>query len=53
MPYTITFTSLAGTHGAPLAEAVQNQHGEIKFRASAQEGESGVEMLRLFGERRG
>jgi len=38
--------------GKPLRsfEALQSQYGELKFIASAQEGEFGVEMLRLLAK---
>ena len=61
MLYTIVFGSgdtrtLSATDATTarealaIAEAVQSQYGEIKFIASAQEGEFGVEMLRLLAK---
>jgi hypothetical protein len=61
MLYTIVFTSrharaLAATNATTarealaIVEALRSQHGEIKFIASAQEGEFGVEMLRLLAK---
>ena len=61
MLYTIVFANRgalalsatdATTAGEALAiaEALQSQDGEIKFIASPQEGEFGVEMLRLLAK---
>ena len=36
-----------------IAEALQRQHREIKFITSPQEGEFGVEMLRLLAKEEG
>ena len=33
-----------------ITEALQSQHGEIRFITSAKEGEFGVEMLRLLAK---
>jgi hypothetical protein len=64
MRYTIVFTSrdaraLSSTDATTarealaIAEALQSQHGEIKFITSPQEGEFGVEMLRLLAKEEG
>jgi hypothetical protein len=61
MPYTIVFVTRnthdvsaahATTAGEALAitEALQNQNGKIRFIRSPQEGEFGVEMLRLLAK---
>jgi hypothetical protein len=36
-----------------ITEALQSQHGEIKYISSSQEGEFGVEMLRLLAKEEG
>jgi hypothetical protein len=36
-----------------IAEAIQGRHGEIKFVRSPQEGDFGVEMLRLLAKEEG
>ena len=61
MLYTIVFATgnacaLSATNATTarqalaITEAVQSQHGEIRFITSAQEGEFGVEMLRLLAK---
>jgi hypothetical protein len=61
MPYTIVFVT-RNTHDVSAAdattarealaitEALQNRDGKIKFIRSPQEGEFGVEMLRLLAK---
>ena len=64
MPYSIVFVSrdaraLSATDATTarealvIAEALQSQYEEIKFIMSPQEGEFGVEMLRLLAKEEG
>ena len=61
MRYTIVFVSrdtralsttdaTTARQALAIVEALKSQDGEIKFIASAQEGEFGVEMLRLLAK---
>jgi hypothetical protein len=61
MRYTIVFVSrdtralstidaTTAREALAIVEGLQNQYGELKFIASAQEGEFGVEMLRLLAK---
>ena len=61
MLYTIVFASrdardlsaidvTTARQALAIAEALQSQYEEIKFITSAQEGEFGVEMLRLLAK---
>ena len=61
MLYTIVFVTRDGRtlsatdartarQALAIAEAVQSQRGEIRFIRSAQEGEFGLEMLRLLAK---
>ena len=61
MRYTIVFVSrdtralsttdaVTAREALAIVEALQSQYVEIKFIASAQEGEFGVEMLRLLAK---
>jgi hypothetical protein len=64
MVYTIVFATgdrraLSATDATTarealsIAEALQRQHGDIKFIRSHQEGDFGVEMLRLLAKEEG
>ena len=61
MRYTIFFVSrdtralsttdaTTAREALAIVEALQSQYGELKFITSAQEGEFGVEMLRLLAK---
>ena len=61
MPYTIAFVTrnqhdvsaadaTTAREALAITEALQSQDGRIKFVRSPQEGEFGVEMLRLFAK---